>query len=215
MISLHKYKPIYCDLVLECINKVFTHGTLAYNHELPYWVWLQNQKVHRLRRQHKKITLTGVFNHGCDINLEHSNPIFSLIIFFAGGQLQNYLKFGLFIKDSLVQNNKYSSIIFRLCDLTVTQTLNIESQFFSGTFRLMMVQNNTKFGYKRVSKSIQPTQKKYVCPTLQFSPLKTTRYFPFCRQIIHHTQGEKRSNVATAGQLMWIRTLGQVGSQWY
>ena len=30
-----------------------------------------------------KLTLTDMFNHGCDINLEHSNPIFELIIFFA------------------------------------------------------------------------------------------------------------------------------------
>ena len=30
-----------------------------------------------------KLTLTVMFNHRCDINLEHSNPVFSLIIFFA------------------------------------------------------------------------------------------------------------------------------------
>ena len=32
--------------------------------------------------------------------------------------------------------------------------------------------------------------------------------FPFCSQIIHHTQRKKRSNFAAASHLMWTGTLG-------
>ena len=42
----------------------------------PYWVWLQ--MVQRFIRYHPKLTLTETFNLGCDIDLEHSNPLFSL-----------------------------------------------------------------------------------------------------------------------------------------
>ena len=50
--------------------------TLAYNDVSPYWVWLQKgSAIHKIS---SKLTLTETFNLGCDIDLEHSNPVFSL-----------------------------------------------------------------------------------------------------------------------------------------
>ena len=57
------------ELIKKCMH-------MAYNDVSPYWVWLQ--KVQRLISS--KLTLTEMFNLGCDIDLEHSNSIFSLDI---------------------------------------------------------------------------------------------------------------------------------------
>ena len=46
---------------------------------------------------------------------------------------------------------------------------------------------HTKFGYKRLSTEAHTTGNKYLSCTLQPSPLKTPQWFPFCRQIMHHT----------------------------
>ena len=76
MISLYERKFSYCDLDLEDRNPFFAHDTLAYNDASPYWVWLQ--MFQRCTRYHPELTLTETFNLGCDIDLEHSNPILSL-----------------------------------------------------------------------------------------------------------------------------------------
>ena len=57
------------------IETHFSHSSdaLAYNVS-PYWVWLQMVQ----RCISSKLTLTETFNLGCDIDLEHSNPTFSL-----------------------------------------------------------------------------------------------------------------------------------------
>ena len=52
----------------------FSHDTLAYHDVSPYWVWLQMVQ----RFISSKLTLTETFNRGCDIDLEHRNPRFSL-----------------------------------------------------------------------------------------------------------------------------------------
>ena len=66
-----------------------------------------------------KLTLTETFNLGCDIDLEHSNPTFSL--------------------DTSLLMMIYTQIEFGCKRLTD-----------SLTFRLMVVNHNTKFGYKRL-----------------------------------------------------------------
>ena len=57
------------------IETHFSHDTLAYNDVSPYWVWL-----HKVQRFISKITLIEMFKLGCDTDLEHSNPIFSLCL---------------------------------------------------------------------------------------------------------------------------------------
>ena len=74
MISLYEPKLSYHDLDLKDSNPFFAHDTLAYNDVSPYWVWLQKVQQFIL----SKLTLIEIFNLGCDIDLEHSNPVFSL-----------------------------------------------------------------------------------------------------------------------------------------
>ena len=57
------YEPKFSYLDLKHRNPFFAYDALAYNDVSPCWVWLQ--MVHR-------------FYLGCDIDLEHSNPTFSL-----------------------------------------------------------------------------------------------------------------------------------------
>ena len=70
---MYEPKFSYCDLDLEDRNLFFAHDALAYNDVSPYWVWLQMVQ----RCISSKLTLTETFNLGCDIDLEHSNPVFS------------------------------------------------------------------------------------------------------------------------------------------
>ena len=74
MISLYEPKLSYCDLDLEDSNPFFAHDALAYNDVSPYWDWLQMVQ----RCISSKLTLTETFNLGCVIDLQHSNPTFSL-----------------------------------------------------------------------------------------------------------------------------------------
>ena len=74
MSSLYEPKLSYCDLDLEDRNPFSTYDVLAYNDVSPYWVWLQMVQ----RCISSKLTLTETFNLGCDIDLENSNPTFSL-----------------------------------------------------------------------------------------------------------------------------------------
>ena len=74
MIPLDESKLSYCDLDLKDNNPYFTHNTLAYNDVSPDWVWLQMVQWFIS----SKLSLTETFNLGFDIDLEHSNPIFSL-----------------------------------------------------------------------------------------------------------------------------------------
>ena len=76
MILLNELKLSYCDLDLEDSNPFFAHDTQVYNDVSPYWVWLQ--KVQHYHKISSKVTLIETFNFGCDIDLEYSNPIFSL-----------------------------------------------------------------------------------------------------------------------------------------
>ena len=75
---MYEPKFSYCDLDLEDRNPFFAYDALAYNDVSTYWVWLQI--VQRSIRDiiSSKLTLTETFNLGCDIDLEHSNPTFSL-----------------------------------------------------------------------------------------------------------------------------------------
>ena len=76
MISLYKHKPSYCALDLECLYQVL----IMMYHRTGFGYKIKLLSIQKIA---SKLTLTDMFNHGCDINLEHSNPIFSLIIFFA------------------------------------------------------------------------------------------------------------------------------------
>ena len=163
-----------------------------------------------------KLTLTETFNIGCDIDLEHSNPTFSLDTSLLM-MIYTQIKFGCKKTHWFRTNKRYS----RNCHIliiyahTVTLTLKIESFFFffsflflRMTFRLMVVLHSTKFGYKRLQTNTQPSGNKYLSRALHPSPEKTPQCFPFSSKIIHLTQRKKRSNVAAASQLMWTGTLG-------
>ena len=63
---------------------------------------------------------------------------------------------------------------------------------------------HAKFGYKRLHTNTPPTGNKYLSQALQPSPLMSSQCFPFCSQIIHHTESRKWSNIAATSQLMWI-----------
>ena len=64
-------------LTLKIETHFYAFGSLAYNDVSSYWVWLQ--MVQRcIINISSKLTLTETFNLGCDIDLEHSNPTFSL-----------------------------------------------------------------------------------------------------------------------------------------
>ena len=155
-----------------------------------------------------KLTLTKTFNLGCDTDLEHSNPTFSLdtsLLMMIYTQIEFGCKSltGLELIKDIVE-----TITFWLykphCDLDLEDRI----PFFCMPFRLMVVHHNTKFGYKRLQTNTQPSGNKYVSWVLHPSPLKTPQFFPFSSKIIHHTQRKKRSNVAAASQLMWTGTLG-------
>ena len=80
LISFYAPKFSYCDLDLQDRNPFFAYDTLAYNDVLQYWVWLQIS-VSAMHNIASKLTLTETrFNLGCDIDLEHGNPTFSLDI---------------------------------------------------------------------------------------------------------------------------------------
>ena len=73
-------------VIFDCMNQnsvtvtltLKIYDALAYNDVSPYWVWLQMvQQCIRIKTSSKQ-TLTETFNHGCVIDLEHSNPTFSL-----------------------------------------------------------------------------------------------------------------------------------------
>ena len=72
-IWLYEPKFSYCDLDREDRNPFFVCDALVYNVS-PYRVWLQMVQ----RCVSSKLTLTKTFNLGCDIDLEHSSPTFSL-----------------------------------------------------------------------------------------------------------------------------------------
>ena len=68
---------LHCDLDLEYSKATFSQDTPAYEHALsnsPYCIWLQMVQ----RCISSKLTLSEIFNIGCDIDLEHSKPTFSL-----------------------------------------------------------------------------------------------------------------------------------------
>ena len=71
---MYEPKFSYCDLDLEDRNQFFAYEALAYNDVSPHWVLLQMVQ----RRISSKLILTETFNLGCDTDLEHSNPTFSL-----------------------------------------------------------------------------------------------------------------------------------------
>ena len=69
-IWLYEPKSCYCDLDFEDRNLFFAYNALAYNDVSP-----NGSAMHKIS---SKLTLTETFNLGCDIDLEHSNPTFSL-----------------------------------------------------------------------------------------------------------------------------------------
>ena len=71
---MYEPKFSYYNLDLEDRNPFFAYDVLACNDVSPYWVWLQMVQ----RCTSSKLTLTKTYNLGCDIDLEHSNPTFSL-----------------------------------------------------------------------------------------------------------------------------------------
>ena len=79
MISSYEHKPSYCNLDLECMNLFLLHMTLCLIMMYHHTGFGYKIKGSAIQKVSSKLT----FNHGCDIDLEHSNPIFSLIIFFA------------------------------------------------------------------------------------------------------------------------------------
>ena len=79
-ICLYELKFSYGDLDLKDRNPFFAYDALAYNDVSPYLVWLQMvQRCIRIKISFK-LTLTETFSLGCDIDLEYSNPTFSLDI---------------------------------------------------------------------------------------------------------------------------------------
>ena len=155
-----------------------------------------------------KLTLTETFNLGCGIDLVHSNPTFSLdtsllMIIYIQVEFGCKRLIGLELIKDIVE-----TVIFWLywshCDLDLKDRI----PFFHMTFQLMVVNHNTRFGYKRLQTNTQPSGNKYVSRALHPSPLKTPQCFPFSSKIIHSTQRKKRSNIAAASQLMWTGTLG-------
>ena len=159
-----------------------------------------------MRKISSKLTLTETFNTGCDIDLEHSSPTFSLdtsLLMMIYTQIEFDCKrlTGLeLIKDIL----SYFDYISPHCNLDLEDRI----PFFRMTLRLMVVHHNTKFGYKRLQRNTQPSGNKCVSRALHPSPMKTPQCFPFSSKIIHHTQRKNRSSVAAASQLMWTGTLG-------
>ena len=109
-----------------------------------------------------KLTLTETFNLGCDIDLEHSNPTFSLDTFLLM-MIYTQIEFGRkrltgleLIKD--IVETVIFDYISPHCDLDLEDRI----PFFCMTFRLMVVHHNTKFGYKRLQTNTQPSGNKYV-----------------------------------------------------
>ena len=137
-----------------------------------------------------KLTLTETFN----LDFEHSNPVFSLDTSFLM-MIYHQIEFGC----------KRLIGLELIKDIVQTTTFQLNKPilwpwpwrenpiFFHRTFQLMVVHHNTKFGYKRLQTNTQPSGNKYVSWALHPSPLKTPQCFPFCSQIIHHTQCKKRS----------------------
>ena len=147
-----------------------------------------------------KLTWTETFNLGCDIDLEHSNPIFSLDTSLL---MMIYTQIGFGCK-RLTGLELYFDYISPLCDLDLEDRI----PFFRMTFCRMVVHHNAKFGYKRLQTNTQPSGNKNVSRALHPSPLKTPQCFSFSSKIIHHRQRKKRSNLAAARQLMWTGMLG-------
>ena len=153
-----------------------------------------------------KLTLTETFNLGCETDLEHSNPTFSLdtsllMMIYTQIWLQ---KTHWFRNNKRYSRNSYFDYISPHCDLDLEDRI----PFFRMTFRLKVVHHNTKFGYERLQTNTQPSGNKYVSRALHPSPLKTPQCFPFSSKRIHHTQHKKRPNIAAASQLMWTGMLG-------
>ena len=148
-----------------------------------------------------KLTLTETFNLGCDIDLEHSNPTFSLdtsLLMMIYTQIESGCKrlTGLeLIKDTV------EIVLFWLYKPTLWPWPWNRIPFFRMTFRLVVVHHNNKFGYKRLQTNTPQSGNKYVSWALHPSPLKTPQCFPFSSKIIHHTQRKKRSNIAATSQL--------------
>ena len=155
-----------------------------------------------------KLTLTETFNLGSGIDVEHSNPTFSLdtfLLMMIYTQIEFWLqKTHWFRTNKRYCRNSYFDYISPHCDLDLEDRI----PFFRMTFWVMVVHHNTKFGYKRLQTNTQPSGNKYVSRALQPSPLKTPQCFPFSSKIIHHTQHKKRSNVAATSQLTWTGMLG-------
>ena len=73
---MYEPKFSYCDLDHEGKNPFFAYDALAYNDNLTILGLVTNgSAMHKIS---SKLTLTETFNLGCDIDLEHSNPTFSL-----------------------------------------------------------------------------------------------------------------------------------------
>ena len=165
-----------------------------------------------------KLTLTSTFNLGGDIDLERSNPTFSLdtsLLMIIYTQIEFGCKrlTGLELINDIVetvifwlykQKLSYFDYISTHCDLDLEDRI----PFFRMTFQFMVVHHNTKFGYKSLQRNTQLSGNKYVSWALHPSPLKTPQCFSFSSKIIHYTLHKKRSNVAAASQLMWTGTLG-------
>ena len=155
-----------------------------------------------------KLTLTATFNLCCDIDLEHSTPIFSLdtsLLMMIYTQIEFGCKrlTGLELIKDIVETVIFDYINPH-CDLDLEDRI----LFFRMTFRLIVVHHNTKFSYKRLQTNTRPSGNKYVSRSLHPSPLKTPQCLPFSSKVIHQTQRKKRPNVAAVSQLMWTGTLG-------
>ena len=151
--------------------------------------------------------LTEAFNLGCDTDLEHSNPTFSLdtsLLMMIYTQIESGCK--IFTGLELI-NDIVETITFWLYKPTLWPWSWKQNPIFSHDILAHGGAPQYQFGYKRLLTNTQPNGNKYMSWALQPSPLKTPQCFPFSSKIIHHTQRKKRSNVAAASQLMWTGTL--------
>ena len=210
-ILLYKPKLSYCDLAL----KIATHFLYIYFCTWHSGVTILDLVTKGLMIQKiLKLTLIEMFNHGCDIDtalqctaLQYFHWTLFLLI-----MIYHQIEFGCkrlisleLIKDIVETIIYYTS---SCSDLVCEDRIPLFFFFFffgwhSGSWWCTTIPSLVKKGCLKTL-----TGNKYVSRVLLPSPLKIPQCFPLCRQIIHHTRFKKKSKVAAARQLIWIRTLG-------
>ena len=114
----------------------------------------------------------------------------------------------------------FFNYISPLCDLDLEDSILITSHDFLVESWLIVHHWHTKFGYKRLPKNpAQPTQvqtgNKYLSRALQPSPLKTLKWFPFCREIndAPHWHSVKRGQTELLPPVSWCGFIPVSGSE--